>query len=590
MLNLYEVSAAITASPADLLTLAEIDRLERFIEARRRDEISEAFFLKARLQQGIYAMRGRTDGYMIRVRAPLGRLTEAQLERLALVAERYADGRGHITTRQDIQLYSVTMDDVPAALRELADAGLTTRETAGNVVRSIAVDPLAGISPDEVFDVRPYADQVLRFFLRNPLSQNLPRKLKIAFSGSLADRAMARIHDIGGLAAVRLSNGRLVEGFELYVGGGLGAVPVLAQSLEPFTPADLLLPTLEAIVRIFDRLGNRENKARARLKFLVETIGLDAFRQAVWQERDVVAATTSAASVPELSGPEQVPPGLPPGSIPIGDQRFNRWVATNVVIQKQPGYAAAYVTVPAGDLSPAQFRTVADLVRDFGWREMIFTATQNLLLPWVPLARLPKLYESLAVTGLAAPEAQRPVDPVGCAGASTCPLAITTSHTLAQALTRRWSLQPARWLGDDLAGVSLKISGCPNSCGHHHVATIGLYGASRKVRGRDVPHYNLLLGGRVGEQGTRFGQLIARIPARSVPEALEALVDAYRCDRQPGQPFTDWINHLIETNRLKSWALGVVGPFQPAEDLADLSDWGQQGSFEIKIGANECAA
>lgn len=587
MLNLYQVSTTIAPTPADPLALVEAGRLARLIQARRRGEISEPFFLKARLQQGVYSMRGLPDAYMIRVRAPLGRLSAIQLERLALAAERYAGGWGHLTTRQNIQLYGIQLADVPTVLKELAEAGLTSRETAGNVVRNIGVDPLAGISPDEVFDVRRYAEQALRFFLRNPLSQNLPRKVKLAFSGSPADRAGARINDIGGIAAIRLNGGRLTEGFELYVGGGLGASPALAQPLEDFTPSELLLPTLEAIVRIFDRLGNRENKSRARLKFLVAAMGLDAFRQAVWQERDVVAATATA--YPPLPAGEPVPSDLPSRPLPWGDQGFNRWVQTNIITQKQAGYAAAYVTLQVGDLSAAQFRALASLARDFGQGEIIITSGQNMLLPWVPLAQLPDLYQALAA-GLAAPGAHRLLDPVGCAGASTCPLAITTSHSLARVLAQRWGLQPERWLEDDLAGAGLKISGCPNACGQHHVATVGLYGTSRKVNGRDVPHYNLLLGGQIDQEGRRFGQLIARIPARRVPEVLEALVDAYRRDRQPGQPFTAWIDHLLESGRLKSWALEVVEPFLSTEGLANLNDWGQQGGFEVKIGANECAA
>jgi sulfite reductase beta subunit-like hemoprotein len=590
MINAYELLTTVKVSADDLVVPEEIDRLAQLIKARQRGSISEQFFLKARLQQGIYSMRGPTDRYMVRVRVPLGRLNEVQLEQLGLIAERYSDGRGHVTTRQDVQLYDVALADIPAVLRALAEANLTTRETAGNVVRNVTVDPLAGVSPDELFDVRPYAEQVMRFFLRNPLAQNLPRKVKIAFSGSPADRAMVRVHDIGGFAAVRLIDGRLMEGFELYVGGGLGATPALAQSLEVFTPADRLLPTLEAVMRVFDRLGDRENKARARLKFLVGTMGIEAFRQTVLKERELVEATESVIIFPQVKQDRFTPPSLSPRAIPPGEAPFTRWVSTNVVPQKQPGYIAAYVTLPTGDLSVLQFRALAEMVREFGQGELVTTASQNLLLRWVSAERLPDLYQALAAIELNRPGVHRLSNPISCAGATTCPLALTTSHTLAQELARRWAEHTGWWLSDELADAQIKISGCPNACGQHHLAPIGLYGISRKVNGRDVPHYNLLLGGRVGEADTRFGQSVARIPARRVPEALEAVLNAYRQRRQPDESFLAWVDRLEQAKQLKELVQSILQPFLSVDSPSDYSDWGQQAKFTIQIGANECAA
>ncbi len=590
MINAYDLFTTVKVSADNLAIPEEIDRLEQLINEREHGSISEHFFLKARLQQGIYSMRGSTDRYMVRARLPLGRLTDCQLEQLGLVAERYADGRGHVTTRQDMQLYHVALADLPVVLQALAEVGLTSRETAGNVIRNVTVDPLAGISPDEVFDVRPYAEQVMRFFLRNPLTQNLPRKVKIAFSGSPADRAMIRVHDIGGFAAVRLTNDRLMEGFELYVGGGLGATPTLAQPLEEFTPVKRLLPTLEAVVRVFDRLGDRENKARARLKFLVGVMGIETFRKAVFAERDLVEATESVIIFPQAKHDQLTPPTLSSRPIPPGDASFTRWVSTNVMPQKQPGYVAAYVTLPAGDISVSQFRALAEITREFAQGELLTTASQNLLLRWAPAERLPDLYQALAAIELNKPGVHRLGDPVGCAGAATCPLAITTSHTLTQELARRWAGRPEWWLSDDLADVQVKISGCPNACGQHHLAPIGLYGASRKVNGQDVPHYNLLLGGRVGEAGTRFGHLVARIPARRVPEALEALVNTYHRRRQPGEPFLTWVERLEQAGQLKPIVQAALQPFMSVDRPVDYSDWGQQAAFTIQIGTNECAA
>lgn len=590
MIELHNPPIMVVSNPIQLTQPAEVDRLERLIQARSRQEITDQFFLKARLQQGIYGIRGSADHFMVRVRVPLGRLTAGHLDQLGRIAGQYAGGKIHLTTRQDVQLYQVALADLPPALADLGEAGLTTRETSGNVVRNITADPLAGVAPDEAFDVWPYAHQTLRFFLRNPLTQNLPRKVKIAFSGSPADRAAAFIHDVGAIAVTRPANGQMEPGFRLYVGGGLGASPMLAQPLEDFTPAALLLPTLEAIVRIFDRLGERQNRNRARLKFLVETMGLNALRTAVLGEREVLRAVEPVTNWPE-PGPDQPDfPPLPAQPLPQGNTDVNRWVFTNVIPQKQPGYAAVYLTVPGGDLTGDQLRGLARLTRAFARGEAVITISQNLVLRWVAIKQLPALYRSLAALGLHAPGAERLGNPVGCAGADTCPLAITTSHRLAQELARRWASRPEWWLSQDMAGITLKISGCPNACGHHHIAPIGLYGASRKIGGRNVPHYNLLLGGRVNDTGTRFGQWVARIPAKRVPEALEALLTAYRRDRRPAETFLDYVDRLQQAEQLKAWAGQVLQPFFSVDRPSDYHDWGRQDDFTIEIGDNECAA
>lgn len=523
--------------------MAEIRRFAELIERRRRGEIDEEDFRRFRLQHGVYGVRGQTDVQMVRVKIPYGALTAAQLERLGDIAERFAPGIGHITTRQDVQFHWVRLESVPEVLRLLAEVGLTTREACGNVVRNVTACPLAGVCRTEAFDVTPYAAALARHLLRNPICQALPRKFKIAFSGCATDCAVAGIHDIGAVATIQEENGSSRPGFRLYVGGGLGPVPRAAQLLEPFTPAEDLILTATAIVRVFDRLGNRQNRMRARMKFLIEELGIEAFRRLVFEERRTLWASwpsgspstpevrervsLSAASSSELASP------APPG--------FETWRRTNVMAQRQAGFYAAYVTVPGGDLTAAQFRALAALLRHFPGVELRTVITQDLVLRWVSEAWLPALYAKLAEADLGRPGAHGIGDVVGCPGADTCNLAVTYSHRLALELTRQLAERPDVALADDLRDVTIKISGCPNSCGQHHIATIGLYGAARKVGERQVPFYQLLLGGRTHNGEVTFARPIMRIPARQVPEAIFRLVDAYRSERRDGESFVDWL-------------------------------------------------
>lgn len=554
---------------------AEIARFTDLIERRQRGEVDEEDFRRFRLQHGVYGIRGQTDVQMVRVKIPYGKLTAIQLERLGEIADRFARGIGHITTRQDVQFHWVSLDAVPQVLRRLAEVGLTTREACGNIVRNVTACPLAGVCPDEAFDVTPYAATLSRHLLRNPICQALPRKFKIAFSGCATDCAVAGIHDIGALAAIQEEKGVECRGFRLYVGGGLGPAPRAARLLEPFTPAEDLILTAEAIIQVFDRLGNRQNRARARMKFLIEELGIEEFRQLVFEERQVVWAAWPGTlpSVPEAREPTpaaaeestlsavlsprcpelveglkgQVEGPTPDRSPPTG---FEAWRATNVVAQKQTGFYAAYVTVPGGDLTAGQFRDLAALMRCFPGLEVRTVITQNLALRWTREEWLPGLYTSLVEADLGRPGVHGIGDVLGCPGADTCNLAVTHSHRLVLELTRQLAAHPDLVLAGDLKDVTIKISGCPNSCSHHHIAAIGLCGAARRVDGRQVPHYQLLLGGEVGDGQVSFGRPVMRIPARRVPEAIFRLVELYRAERADGESFLDWIRRKeVENER-----------------------------------------
>ncbi|MBI3943936.1 MAG: nitrite/sulfite reductase [Chloroflexi bacterium] len=544
------------AAAIDPLSAAEIARFAELIGRRRRGEVDEEDFRRFRLQHGIYGIRNQVDVQMVRVKIPQGVLSAQQLDCMGEIAQSYARSIGHLTTRQDVQFHWVPLDTVPDILHRLAKVGLTTREAAGNIVRNVTACPLAGVCTQEVFDVTPAAAALARHLLRNPLCQALPRKFKMAFSGCATDCAATGIHDLGALATCKEEDGRVRLGFRLYVGGGLGAAPHTAQLLEPFTPSEDLILTVVAILRVYDRLGNRQNRARARLKFLVADLGIEEFRRLVFEERRIVWATWAGelpGAPPELTVTPAAPEQLRVSSQPT-PAGFGIWRKTNVVAQKQAGFYIAYVMVPGGDLTAAQFHALAAILRQFPGLEVRTTITQDLVVRWVPGAWLPALYVALAAADLGRPGVHHIGNVVSCPGADTCNLALTHSHRLAQELTRRFAERPDLGLAEDLRDVTIKVSGCPNSCGQHLIATIGLYGAARKAGDRQVPSYQLLLGGEVHDGRVSFGRLVMRLPAKRVPEAIFRIIELYRSDRRDGESFLEWIRRKEVSDGLDSIA------------------------------------
>ncbi len=564
----------------------EIAAFAQRVQAYLGGSLSPDDFKTCRLQAGIYGLRGLKDRQMVRVKVPGGRLTAEQMERLSRLATEYATGRGHITTRQDLQLYEVPVGRVPALMRGLAEVGLTTREACGNSVRNVTACPFAGLCADELFDVTPYALAVTRYFLRNPVSQHLPRKFKISVSGCRRDCAMAPIHDIGAVAACRDENGQTVSGFTLYAGGGLGAVPRAAQRLEPFTPISRLLSTFEAIIRVFDQHGERKNKSRARMKFLIERIGFAEFQRLVEIERG--ALLDAPERFPALPEPSPVAPSEAdhPARPGVGAAGLSRWLATNLRPQRQSGYWTVTVRLPLGDLSSMQMWRLAQLARLHGRGELITTQWQDLCLPWVQPQRLEPLYDELSWIGLALPQACRLQDITACPGADTCQIGITSSRGLATALTRLLE-QPLYHTGD-LKDLRIKISGCPNSCGQHHVADIGLFGAAKTLNGRLIPHYQLLLGGACADGAVQFGQPVVRLPAKRVPQAIERLLACYRKQRLDHESFRAFVQRVgvaAIQQELEPFTLLEVGTEPEA-----AKDWGKAEPFSLGgMGQGECA-
>ncbi|HNA60594.1 MAG TPA: nitrite/sulfite reductase [Elusimicrobiota bacterium] len=563
----------------------EIRRFETNIRELRAGRMDMDDFRRFRLNNGIYGIRNQTDKQMIRIKVPFGQLTPDQLDALADVTETFAPSKaGHWTTRQNLQIHMIPLEDTPKVMRRVAESGLTPREGCGNTVRNITANPYTGVQPGEVFDVAPYADAAFRYFLRNPLSANLPRKFKMAFESTDADYALTAIHDMAFVAEIR--NG--VRGFRTYVGGGLGATPQVAIRLEEFMPADLLLPSIEAVIRLFDRNGERQDKLHARIKFLVKKWGADEFRKKFLAERKAVMGTRGGTIDWSFPVVEEAAPPVPTHVAAVAPAAgFDRWKSTNVGAQKQAGYSWATVVLPLGDITAVQMRQLAEVSRRLNGGRLRTTIEQNFLLRWVKNEHLPALYNELVKIGLGEAGAGRFSDITRCPGADTCQIAVTKSRELAKALAGLFNdgLKPDA----DMEGLHLKISGCTNSCGQHHIGTLGFYGTYRKVGDRPVPHYMVLVGGSTKEGEVKFGQPVGAIPARRVPEAVKKLVALFKAEKQGAENFAQWLERVGKA-RVKSeiQEFTTLPPFEQNPSL--YYDWGENAEFKVDIGVGECAA
>ena len=566
----------------------EIEEFRQLVEKYFLGEIPPDQFKARRLHMGTYGIRETKDIHMMRIKIPQGRLNAEQLEALADLAQSYSKEIGHITTRQDMQLYWIPTQEAPLAMAKTAAVGLTTREACGNSIRNVTACPLAGVSPLELFDVTQHAEAVTRHFLRNPASQKLPRKFKIAFEGCPVDHAKTAIHDIGAVAAIQQSNGKRILGFRVYVGGGLGAAPMQAILLEPFTPVTELLRTCEAIVRVHDRLGDRKNKASARIKFVVKRLGPETFRREVFAEREKLPLI----SYPEMEVTEtdEQPPavqGIKPGVSLNGSA--GRWLQTNVLPQKQPGFSMVTIRLRLGDISSAQMRALAGIMRRYCGGQLRTAIDQNLILRWIRNEHLHSLYSELEPIGLAEPEASRLYDVTSCPGAETCQLGISASRGLARAVEQR--LKEQKIQGGDVDAIRIKVSGCPNSCGQHHIADIGFFGGARKVNDRLVPHFQLLLGGLAEEGKAEFGKPVVKLPARRIPEAVASMLERYRKDRLG---MKETFREFCQRVGVAYWqqALEPFTTLPPHEQAAEAyRDWGAESDFSMGgMGPGECAA
>jgi sulfite reductase beta subunit-like hemoprotein len=554
-------------------------------------EMTDDEFRPFRLRDGIYGQR-QPGVQMVRVKIPSGLLTVPQLQQFGRIADEFGAGRGHITTRQNMQYHFVPLARVPDLMHLLADVGLTNREACFNTVRNVTCCPWAGIGTDEVFDVRPYAQRLAYAFIRKALTQSLPRKFKFTFDGCAgSDCTFSSMNDVGLRAVIR--DGK--RGFRMVVGGGLGPLPVEAQLLDDFVPEEMLVHRCEAVLRVFNQYGNRKDKNKARLKFVVRERGF------AWVREQIDSAYADILANGGIEWPEMVPEGFggyQSNPAPLGDgaqlpvlnparsadPRYDAWLETNIRQQRQTGYAAVMVRVEQGNLTGDQFRGLARIASTAGDGLCRIMLEQNLLLAFIPLARLPQVYSALDAIGLAEPGAREIDDVVTCPGAYSCNLALTKTMNLGAALS-----DVARQYDDPrVKRLSIKASGCPNACGHHWIGDIGFYGNARKIDGKEVPYYQMLLGGGHDDEGVlRYGLAVQSIPARLAPEALGRVLDHFVANRQDGETFRQYVlRHKVETFRELTRDFA-----KPAELFPEIyQDWGDEEAYSLKLGRGECAA
>jgi len=594
----------------------EIDDFVATLERFERGELSPDQWRAYRLVRGTYGQRQAGDAQMMRIKIPQGILVADQLRALAEVSEDYSRGFAHITTRQNLQLHFVKLHDVEHAMRRLAHAGVTTREACGNSVRNITACPYAGVAADEAFDVTPYAEALTRYLLRHPLSSTLPRKFKIAFEGCAEDHAVTAINDIGWRARVRVIDGAAVRGFRVTVGGGTAILCKSGDELYDFVPADEMLEVAEAILRVFHRLGDYQHKQKNRMKFLIRSLGFPVWRAEFEKARAEVrddggvrlpfdAGNPPAEAAPDWSRPAAPPvaeiaehaasaevrgPGIVPvipRALPVLNGNFVRWTATNVRPQKQPGYVVVSVTVPLGDLTGAQMRVLADLALAYGDGTVRVTHNQDLLFRWVRTIEAPDLYRRLVAAGLGLADANTVADVTSCPGAEACRLAVTQSRGLGKLLGDYLRDRPD--LVAAVPGLNIKISGCPNGCGQHHIAGLGFQGSVRKVGDKAVPQYFVMLGGGVDEARATFGRLAAKVPGRRIPQVVERLVGLYATDKAEGETALAFFRR-VDLPRVKA-LLADLEALTPEDAVpADFIDLGEETEFSVETQEGECMA
>lgn len=580
-----------TNEPALILPVLEKELQDFQTEAHRmlNGEWEENQFIGFRLKQGVYGQR-QPNVQMIRVKLPFGGVTPEQMDAFAEVAERFAPLRkGHITTRQNIQLHHIPLAKAAEALFVLGKAGLSTREACGNTVRNVTGDPWAGIQEGELFDPTPYAGAFARFWLRNPLSQLLPRKFKVAFTGTDADNAITGIHDLGFIP--RIQDG--VKGFEVVVGGGLSIMARNAPVLAPFVSTDEYLRLSEAVVRIFEKADElRKNRSKARLKFLVHRVGIEEFRRMVDEELkgDWASKDFRPDRLLYIHDEEKnAPPRKPLYQQPNGDMAaFSAFVSANVRAQRQQGFSAVEVKVTRGDLKPEQFRGIATLMREYCGGYARMTVGQNIVLRWVRDESLFEVFQALRDLGLADIGAQGITDVVSCPGTDSCKLGITASMGLNQAIQDRVELMDVT---DALTRkIHIKMSGCPNSCGQHHIANIGFHGAAMRVGPQQLPAYHMFVGGSYDNGNLRMAtQLKVRLPAKRGPDAVERVVQFYEAGRQPGEEFNAFFDRVgAEAFETAIEDLTLPGDFTD-DNRQMFIDWSRLELYQLQRGEGECA-
>ena len=582
----------------DAASAADIAKFEVQLSRYLAGELDDDVFRVFRLNNGVYGQRQGGHNQMIRIKAPFGTITAAQLDRMADLSTEYSRGWGHLTTRQAIQFHYVQLERIPDLLRDIALVGLTSREACGDTVRNVQGCHLAGACPSEVLDITPWAEAAFKHFLRNPLGQRLPRKFKINFSGCATDCGQAMFNDVGIIATTRTNDdGSIEAGFRVFIAGGLGANPHAALALEPFTAKEDLLPTIESVLRVFEQTGNRDNKLRARMKWVVDNLGFEEVQRRVLKVRHFLLGSSSwpggiPAEVLEMGDAPAGIAGAPTNTAmgqgtPVVLRRpgaYERWEDSNVIRGAAKGTVSAIAHARLGDVTAAQFRGLASIVREFGV-DIRLTNRQNFAIRNLTEEQLPLLFDRLTALDMASPSAELVSDVVACPGADTCNLAVTQSRGLADAIETALHAEGLAEVG----GLRINISGCTNSCGQHHVADIGFHGAERRAHGKSAPGYTMLLGGFVGDEKIEFGERATRLPAKAAPEAVVRVVRRFNDERLAGESFRGWIDRSGGVTTLGK-ELKELDVFPKPEDGPDFYvDYDETGPYTAEIGESECA-
>lgn len=576
----------------------------------RQDQLNADEFRRFRLQNGAYGSRLNSDFSMIRIKVPGGDITPEQMEKIANLAESFSIGSAHVSTRQNIQLHWVQLEDVSEVVRGLAEGGLTSREACGNTIRNVMCSHFAGVCSNEPFDTTIYAKAVAKFFLRNPMCQNLPRKFKFNFA-CCSEHGLVRIADVGLVPAIQDG----IRGFRIYLGGGLGAASFIGHLLEEFTPESRLLSTCMSTIRVYDRLGNRENPARNRMRYLVNEMGWIKFQALLLKERDIVEATTSIPtknvfestlkienngnSLSSLSGNKKTTTTtLPLINSENIQTAYERWLNTNVIAQKQSGYYGVSITLGAGDITSNQLRVLAESIREFSEeRKARTTPQQNFFIRYIKSESIPKLFAKLSSIGLGNPGANTIVSPVGCSGTTSCNLAITNSHRLAKEIQSKF-LELNYDMDQDLRTSTIKISGCPNSCGQHEVATVGFYGGAARLGNSMAPIYTMLFAGSTGENG-ELGKVVMRVPAKRIIDVVLKIIECYKEEKNDNETMHDWISKISvgrgngkiqNLEDIKKILAPVIKLPSFSENPDSYKDYGSDSNFIAKTARGECAA
>jgi len=566
----------------------EIDVFETELRRVQAGQMSEKVFLEFRLRHGTYGQR-QEGVQMQRIKIPMGMLTADQMTKLADITEEYAVGVCHITTRQDIQCHFVDINDSPNMMRRLAEAGITTKEACGNTVRNVTCCPTAGVCQDEAFDATPHAWAMAYFMLRHSDAQNFGRKFKISYSGC-ADHAcgLARMHDIGAVAKIQEIDGRQVEGFEVYVGGGLGSLPHQAKLYSEFVPADEMLPLAQSIARVFARLGEKQNRSKARMKFLLAKLGMDEFRRLVAEERARLPKDPAwDAQIAKACAEIDEQPLKPPSAMPTAsDPELARWLDTNVHPHKQDGYSMVEVFLPLGDISSEQMRRLADLCRKHVKNTIRTSVDQNLLIRWVTNEDLPAVYQGLKELELAEMGAGRLQDITACPGTDSCKLGISSSRGLAADLHKKFK----NGMSDlaDRDDLKIKISGCFNSCGQHHIADIGLFGSVQRKGQKTAPVFQLVLGGTTKSNAKSYGLTVSKVSSHQVSDAIRKLTTFYDAEKKEGETLADVVERVGRA-RIRDLVGGysALPTYEQAPEL--YKDIRQPWEYTKSIGVGECA-